>query len=283
MRSKKPTVGSQYIAGFPSAQISFDTNAFDEAIRSQGITLVHWRAMRNPTGMTDKYDIRRPNETIIQDGFDISNGFIYEKAGEVTVLFTANSAQVNTHEPVGLMDPSSVSVTFPRCYDNSNERVMAVPFDRFFLKDCESQVVTWEVVTASGTGIDRLQYPAVFVESVIDSHLKKRFLGEDFDIVDGNIKWRPGKGIDMNVDIGKPGVYTIRYRYQAHWYLKQLIHEIRVAQVTDPMTYDRIVERMPYSAILSREYVFLADRRSENSNDPRDARVPSSGGTLGSR
>ena len=283
MKNKKPTEGNQYLTDLPQDQISFDVSAFDETLRSHGTKLVHYKAMRNPIGMTDKYDIRRPDEEAINAGYDVSNGFIYKPAGEVTVFFYNNSMNTG-HKDIGMIDNAQAVITVPRFYDSDPaKRVYLSPYDRLCFKDCEISVPTWETVATSASGIDRLQYPAISVEYVIDNHGVEYFQDKDFVISNGNIQWLTQHKPGMNVKLGRPDIYVIRYLYQAHYYVKQLIHEVRVSQHTDPATYERTLERMPYQAVIQREYAFLSDRRSEDGKDKRDARTPEEGGNLGPR
>jgi len=279
-RKKKPKATTQIISLFPDVDVSYDPEAFDELLRSQGVTMVHFRALRCPIGMVDRFDDKHPND----DGKDhgCSNGFIYKEAGKISGFFHNNS-QRPTFIDEGILDSSSAGFTVPRFYDGTKEPVLLAPFDRLFLSDCEARVVTWEAVNTSQTGTDRLQYKVLSVEHAIDSRGKEYRLGPDFKIVNGNIAWKTNKGPGFDSRNGKGVVYSIRYRYQPHWYIKELMHEIRVAQVTDQATFERKVERMPYAVQLQREYAFLSDQRSKDGKNERDTRTPDDGGNLGPR
>lgn len=282
-KNKKPTFGEQIQTLIPTEEISFDVEEFDNLIRSQGVTLVHYRAMRNPIGMTDPNDIHHTAEEDFSH--EVDNGFIYKKAGEVTVFFQTNQQKPDIITE-GILDTATSLVTVPRYYDNCNDPVVLVPFDRFFMKDCEARVVTWQTVETSSTGIDRLQYKAFEVEHLIDANGREYRDGKDFKVVKGDIKWlSSGKqpGYDAKKERGT--VYVVRYRYQPHWYVKELVHEIRMAQVTNPATYDRNLVRLPYTAILQREYAFINARRKKNQENEseRDARGPDDDINLGPR
>ena len=55
---------------FAPISVSFDPDAFDDALRAQGVQYVHWRAMRCPVGLTDRYSERRVHD----DHSGCSNG-----------------------------------------------------------------------------------------------------------------------------------------------------------------------------------------------------------------
>jgi hypothetical protein len=95
--------------------------------------------------------------------------------------------------------------------------------------------------------------------------------------------WKTQKQPGFDLKIQRGTIYSIRYRYEAHWYVKQLVHEIRVAQVTDPATFERHLERLPYAVQIQREFIFLESQRTESGKGPGESRSPGSGGTLGPR
>jgi hypothetical protein len=271
MAKEKPR--QVYTTDLPNAAISFDVDAFDAALRSQGVTFIHWRAMRCPVGMVDEHDSRRPHE----DHSGCSNGFIYSMGGEITCLFTGNSTQSVMAE-VGVMDGSTVSVTFPRYYDGTETPVYVAPFDRLYLAEESVVVPDWQLFRHNPSGVDKLNFPVVSVQDLVDSQNRRYSLG-DFEVRDGRLVWvgnRPG----VDPETGRGLVCSVRYTYRPYWYVRQLIHEVRVSQVENPYTGVRQVQRMPQAALLQREYVFegsSTDTPSEVSDDPRDAKVPEVG------
>ena len=52
-------------------------------------------------------------------------------------------------------------------------------------------------------------------------------------------------------------MFGIRYRYTPFFYVKDLLHEVRITQETNPETYERKFERCPYSVLIQREYMFF--------------------------
>lgn len=254
MAKEKP--GVVYTTELPDYAITFDIEAFDELVRRQGVTLVHWRAMRCPVGMIDEHDTRRPHE----DHSGCSNGFLYTRAGEATCLFTGNGTSTNPME-TGLGEASTVSVTPPRFYDGKTERLHVAPFDRMYLAEESIIVVNWQTYRHNPSGTDQLAFPVVNVWDLIDSNGVRYTLG-DFEIVGGKIHWvgnRPG----LDPETGKGLVCSIRYGYRPFWYVKHLVHEVRVSQAENPQTGQREVARLPYALVMNREYVSLKEDNDE--------------------
>jgi hypothetical protein len=279
-RSRKPRnpSGNQIPYIIPENQISFDPDAFDNLIRSQGVKLVHYKAVPDPRGMTSRGDTH--DSLGIRES---SDGFIYKEAGCLQVFFQNNPNSSGVNER-GMLEVSSAYITLPRTYENSEDPVIVDVFDRFFLKDIEIRVSAKQYIEASDTGTDRLQFPATCVEYLVDANGVWYREGVEFKIdPEGNICWisqiRPG----FNAKTGRGTVYSIRYRYTPFFVVDHLVHEIRVAQVTNQATFDRSLERMPYQVFVMREKVFQDRNRSKQKTiqSPRLQQAPPTGGTLG--
>lgn len=248
----------------PSTRISFDVEAFDEAVRSHGVKLVHYQALRCPVGMTDMDDNRASHD----DHEGCTNGFLYDKVGCVTALFIGNSKHKNPAD-IGFWDGSTVQVSTPRFYDNPDcKPFMVAPFDRFYL-DEEIEVVAWQLFIHHASGRDRLKYPVKHIQSLVDARGERYAEGVDFDIKQEQIFWRDGRrpAVNFDADPDRGAVCAVRYTYRPWWYVGQVLHEVRVSQATgDDGT--RSIQRMPQSLMLHREYVPLT----------RDQEEPGTGG-----
>lgn len=257
--AKKPITKPQAIAAADTSRvpdISFNLRTQDDFIKGQGVSFVHYRAIPSPIGMKERGEYRR------SDSLDTisSNGFIYKKCGEFTAVLLGNSKK---HVDVdgGLYDQSTSRLTLPRFYDETSEShpgepIYLSPGDRVYIKDLEVQVVTFEKVDHNPNGDDFLQYPALCVEFLMDSRGIEYKQGVDYLITKhGNIQWVDGRknpGTDEDTGLGR--VFSIRYRYNAHWYIASLINEVRVGNVTENGM--RKPERLPYHVMIQREYVY---------------------------
>jgi hypothetical protein len=126
-----------------------------------------------------------------------------------------------------------------------------------------------QYVEANTTGTDKLQYPATFVEYLQDADGKEYKQDADFEITsEGFIKWLTQNRPGFNEKTNRGTVYAIRYRYTPYFIVQKMLHETRVSQITDPATYDRKLERMPFQALVMREQVL-----SDVNNDPMQSRM----------
>lgn len=262
------------LVGLPF-QVHVSPEDFDTALQAHGVPFIHWKAMRCPIGLATTNDTRRVDDCPA----GCSNGFVYTKAGTVLLTASGNNTKLTQYDP-GLLTGSTISVTAPRYYVNSNDLVQLLQYDRLFLPESTMAVPMWELAVAHESGIDRLRFPVVEVVDLMDNQ-GVRYTKGDFTISDGKIFWlgkRPG--IDPNTGFGR--VYSVRYLYQPYWVVSQLLHEVRVATVDDPATGEQKVVRMPQSALLQREFInnkdSIADSPSLNPLDPRAYQSPPSGG-----
>lgn len=250
MSAKKPSLVNSL--DFPSGQaVSFDVEAFDDLIQSQGVKLIHFRAMRCPVGLVDRYDNRRPEH----DHSGCSNGFIYTKAGELTASFMGSGASVETLD-TATVDGSSVQVTCQRFYDGTEEPVHIAPFDRLYLAEEGIVVPTWQLFESHITGKEKLQFPVNYVQDLMDNEGKRYIEGTDFKVEGGYIVWTGSNRPRFDAVRQKGAICAIRYLYRPYYYVQRLLHQVRVTQAEDKISGERVVQRMPQAMVLVREFVF---------------------------
>lgn len=232
--------------------------------------------MRCPVGLVDRHDARRHT-----DHGGCSNGFIYTKAGLVISLFQGNSMHASIDDP-GVLFGATVQCTFKRFYETCegkpDQLVMLAPFDRLYLDEEAIAVVTWECFEHHASGIDKLRFPAVEVVDLIDADGHRFQQGDDFKILaDGRLSWT-GNRPSFNPDSEQGKVCSVRYHYRPYWYVKHMVHEVRVAQSeADFISGERGIVRMPQAAMLQREFVFEAEERdpeAPNPTSPRQQKAP---------
>lgn len=248
---------------FNPVALSFDAVAFDDAIRNHGVKLVHFRALPCPVGMIDNYDERKPHD----DHSGCSNGFLYVKAGLITCLFTGVSEELKQMD-FGLMDGSTVMVTAPRTYDDTESEVQVAPFDRFYLQQEEITVPHWQRGEYHISGKQKLSFPLISVTDVVD-HSGKSYGPSEYQIVNGQLVWA-GAGPGFDASRGKGNVFAIRYLFRPFWYCRTMMHQVRVAQVDGPL--ERSVVRMPQQFLLQREVSFEKEQKDDQAPDPQSVR-----------
>lgn len=255
-RGRKP-LGPQAPINLNEVQVSFDKEAFMHAIKTHGVYFVHYRSIPDATGMLSKGDSHAVGSGNLRSN---SDGFIYEKVGEFRALFMLNSNYAQQF-PEGHINFATAYVTVPETYEDCpKESVILAPYDRLYIKDIEARVVHRQYVEATSVGVDKLQYPATCVEFLRDANGVSYKQDVDFQITpEGHIKWLTQKRPGWNVTVNRGTVYSIRYRYTPFFIVARIIHEIRVANITDFSDFSndsRKLERMPYQIQVIRENVY---------------------------
>jgi hypothetical protein len=256
-------------------QMSFNLKSQDDFIQGLGVKFVHYKAMPSPIGMKDRGEYRK------SDSLDVmqENGMLYQASGCFTAVFLGNSKSSHSVEG-GIFDQSTARITLPRYYDldsnvSAGQEITLAVGDRIYIKEMEVNVVNYQRAEYGVDRSDFLQYPAVCVEFLVDSRGIEYKQGVHFVIdKNGNIAWKDGAnnpGIDP--DTGKGRVYSIRYKYNAHWYIVSIPNEVRITNVTENGV--RTPSRMPYHAMIQREYVYHNRINGENSTENPRKQEPS--------
>lgn len=242
----------------PHTRVSFDVEAFDDALEDHGITFDHYKAFPCPDGLIDLGDFRAPHP----DHSGCEGGFIYRKAGEVTLLFMGNSKEKKPDD-MGYWDGSSAQVTVPRFYnDQPEKRVIFAPFDRLYCREF-LPVETWQKFQCGDGQRERLKYAVQDIVYLRDARGKEYTPGVDVRVANGRIEWigsaKPMPDVDMGDGyngIGKTKgvVCGCRYTYLPYYYVGRVLHELRVAKAPDA-DGQRVVQRMPQAVLIHREFI----------------------------
>ncbi len=266
--------GDDVVTDLPRDIVSFDQEGFDLLIHSHGVRLLHYMAMRCPIGMLDPTDIRKQHE----EHAGCSHGFLYTYGGPINAVFVGNSSSEKQGSS-GFVDEGQVSITPPRCYEETTTPFYATMFDRLYLEQEGIVVCTWETFEASITGVDKLAFLAEHILVMVDADGKFYRQGIDFKLVKGKVHWTGGnRPLHPNPATGKGTVCGVRYLYRPYWYVKSMPHEVRVARADYPDGTSG-VQRMPQHLVLQREWLFeseLAPALEKASGNPTsDRQAPS--------
>jgi hypothetical protein len=257
---------------FSPTSVLFDAGAFDRSITTHGVLMIHWAAQPCPVGKIDENSVRRPHP----DHSSCSNGMIYTKAGRVRCLFINSSNKMDQWD-TGLADGSTVTETTPRTYDDSDNEIQVVPFDRFFIDEESLLVPHTQLVEAHISGHDRLSFPVVKVVNIIDAK-GITYCPEDYTIENGQIVWTGPNQPGYNPLIQKGTIYSIRYLYRPFFYVDRVAHQTR--QITVDTGLESKNVRGPQEFTLIREKVFLKEEKDDqaaNPDSPRQVKGPRAG------
>jgi hypothetical protein len=250
----------------PQVSLSLDKN--DAFVASHGIQFIHYKALPDVQGMKSRGDYRRSDQLSV----DSSNGFLYKCSGEFTGVMFSNSRGKQDTEG-GIIDPSQTRITLPRFYNKESladgDRIYMVPGDKIYVKDksINTLVGNYQRMEYEPNKENLAQFPIACVEFLVDSKGIEYFQEKDFKITsNGNIKWLSrGRNPGIDPDTGKGRVYSIRYQYEAHWYIIQILNEVRIGNVTENGV--RKEARMPYQVMAVREYVYHNRNNSQETKE----------------
>lgn len=250
----------------PDEQVGLDPAAFDNVVRGKGAPMIHYRAIRCPVGLIDPSDIRRTHS----DHVGCSNGFIYKPIGRVLATLTSNASEVKKLD-MGFIDGSTIMAVFQRFYDSDpDKRILIRPFDRFYLDQKDLVTGTWDVTQRRLDGLnDRLEFPAIKVEHLVDSAGIWYYQNIDFDLTsNGDLAWRATKGPTAGT------VYSTWYEHHPYYVVERLIHELRLYPVADFVETDKIVmERLGFGALLQREFLHRTQTPDDQAPDKQNQQL----------
>jgi hypothetical protein len=260
MSKRKPN-GTQLVASGHGApfQVSFDLDKQDAFVMSLSVDLIHFKAMPSPIGLKDRGDYRR------SDGLDTisSNGMLYIKAGCFSATMVDNNKSQHRSES-GILDYSTSRLIMPRFYNKQGEqdngsRIYLAPGDRVYVADPNADVAVpnYQRMDYESDQDNRPMFPIKKIEYLTDSRGIAYKEGKDFCITAaGDIRWHPdGENPGIDPDTKKGRIYSVRYLYDAYWYVTAIPKEVRITNVTTNGV--RAPERMSYHAVIQREYVYL--------------------------
>lgn len=263
----------------PWNEVIVDGFGQDAFLVANGCRFKHYKALPCVLGQPDEGGIRH-SHTHEQDGnsdVHCENNFVYVYAGEVFGVFTGNSKQQTNMAP-GFLNNSTAMVTFNRYYRGTDKLASFTEYDK--LIPCESPKEffhsNFEKLEHNPQGIDRCQFKITEMEFLYDSDGKFYNEGTDFVINSlGQISWtstgnRPGFS---NVT-DKPKIISVRYKYSPYFYVKQMMHEVRIVPQVNPYTGEMQQKKMPMQALVQVDWVFLQDNTEKTTKADKEIEEP---------
>lgn len=260
------TIADSYVdISMPTNEaVHMDVDYLDSFVDGQGVVFEHYRALPCPIGRKDPNDSRYVHN---HDG--CSHGFIYEKAGEIVCSFGSNSKDIRSLD-MGLVTGSTAQLTLALFYRDNPQRPVSVAWgDRFYLKSKVGTVIATEMFEHSITGKERLKYPVVRVETLIDSRGNRYHEGQDFRVENGQLVWNGTNQPGMDPKTRRGETCSVRYQHVPFWYVDRILHEIRLLRQGDD------VVRAPMSVLVQREHFFENEQNTKGESSrqvlaPRD-------------
>lgn len=252
----------------PFEAVRPDMPAENFFIANQGIKFWHYVAVVDPIYQVNSGDARHSfdqeenGQFEDQGRFHRENGFIYFRKEIVYGIFQSNSKDLK-YLTAGLYTDSGAMVTVDRYYKATGEKVEISENDKLVPCELPSEFFTTisHKFDHNPTGIDRLQFRAINVSHLIDSQGIIYIQGEDFNLRQGCIEWINGKnrpGIDPIS--GKGRVCGVRYTYRPFFYIKLVVHDIRIKPSLHPVTGEVSATAGPILVQVQADWVYLQRR-----------------------
>ena len=259
----------------PFEGVTADPFAENALISSMGIRFFHYQAVSDPLHQVDSGGLRHSfdQESLQQfedtDRFQRENGFIYFKRGIIHGVFSGNSKDLK-YLPAGLYTDSGASLSLNRYYENSTDKIEVSENDKLIPCELPSEFFTTisHKFDHNASGIDRLQFKAVNVRYLIDSAGVMYEQDVDFVLDCGVVKWNNGPGVNrpgLDPLSGKGRVCGVRYTYKPFYYIKMIMHDIRIKPMLDPNTGEIRATAGPVLVNIVADWVYL-DRRTASGN-----------------
>jgi hypothetical protein len=231
----------------PLIETTLNPAIFEQFIKAQGVRMIHSRPVPCPyvrSLANLDHDPACPN---------CFNGFVYYHPTEFIGAFMGNMLE-RKFGLNGTWDVDQCQIIVP-VYNQQNELMDVQYFDQIMLPDAPL-VRYYQRVEHNQSGMDRLHFPAVTVDFLIDSAGKRYRPDVDFVISQGKIQWignRPGW--DPTLDRGI--VYSVNYYTRPTFTVLQLPHHLRLAQTMSPegVGAPNVTARFPQLAVCRKDFI----------------------------
>lgn len=256
-----------------------------------GIKFMHYMCVPDPLLQNSPGDVRHSfgyddgNQQFVEsDRFHRENGFIYVKQQIIMGIFQGNTKDMR-NLIAGLYGDSGANISLNRYYQDTNQKINVSENDK--LVPCELpeefHTVDYQKFTHNPTGIDRMQFKVCDVVFLIDSKGVQYHQGQDFNVVNGAIQWIDGgdrPGLDPKT--GKGRTCAVRYTYKPYYYIKTVLHDIRIRPSMDPDTGEVTPKAGPVLVNVMADWIFL-ERRNADDKDAASQLDDDSGENTGPR
>jgi hypothetical protein len=257
-QGSSPPVPGNFSGQMPSGgfQVGMNPTVFEEAIRAHGVRMIHSKPLLCPK----RRDLYTPDHD--PNCKQCQNGFLYYEPKEFIGLFQGNSNNRNFGMN-GTFDVDQVMITVPTKYLDGTE-LDAQFYDQIAVVNDECRY--FQLIEHSVTGRDRLHFPAIDVDKLIDFHGREYTIGIDFALDGGDIVWtgteRPG--YDITIDRGV--IYSVNYYTRPIFTVIALPHQFRSTQ--QKVAGGGAEARFPQSLVCRKEFIL------KNPDDPTGSDTP---------
>ena len=240
---------------FNIPDVSIRGEAWDQLAQNRGIRFIHKIAAPCPN-MKRLVDNNHEPECPFCDGSQI----LYVQEKEIWGTFSNNTLE-KMFEIQGVWEIGTAVISFPTVYPDGTQADFNV-FDKLSCPDFQIRLSDLKEYKNTLSNKMSTKYPIVDVcdmTSVVDNALKKYIKGTDYNIVDGEISWIPGKEprYDDIEEISE--VLSITYSANPVYNVLQTLHEIRASQ--QMVDGQKTARRLPQQVLVKRDFLFKPDNK----------------------
>jgi hypothetical protein len=247
----------------PLLETTLNPAIFEQFIKAQGIRMIHSRPVPCPF----VHDLYQPDHQPACN--ECFNGFIYYHPTEFIGAFMGNQID-RKFNMNGTWDLDQVQIIVP-VYNQSGEIMDVQYFDQIILPDAPL-VRYYQRVEHSQSGIDRLQFPAVTVDFLIDNTGKRYRPGVDFVVKNGRIEWVADRP-EWDPVLDRGAIYSVNYYTRPVYTVLNLPHHLRMAQTQSAPGENNVAARFPQLAVCRKDFIPFDSSDSVGEPDrpePRD-------------
>lgn len=247
-------------------QVGMNPEAFQKLIEGKGIKMVHARPLPCPNIL----DLHNGDHDPACN--KCYNGMIYYGQKEFIGAFMGDS---NNRQFMmnGQWDMEQVTIVLPTKYLDGTE-LDAQLFDQISVQKT-MPVRYYQRVEHSQIGLDKLHFPAISVDHLMDASGKQYTPGVDFVVEDGHIRWTSQNRPDYNLSIGRGTIYSVNYYTIPVFTIIGLPHQFRTTQALDAQGKPYI-ERYPQMAACRKDFIPYdsTDKvAAPDAPEPRDGQI----------
>jgi len=223
---------------------SLNAEAYDELITNRGILFTYTKAMPCP----NVQDVESMIHVSHREHPNCWNGMLQVLPKQVWGYF--NNDQLNKlYEIQGEYNENIAIVTLAATNTDGTEADVH-PYDQLIAQEYSKRV--YELVEASPSGIDRLEYYAV--DTLQISTAGKTFTKDiDYVVDGGKIRWATQNRPGYNQQLQRGEAFSISYYIRPIFFVHHVMKELRATQVFDIETGEKVAVRLPQHIMVLRQ------------------------------
>lgn len=265
------SIGQQIGPGVPKpwVDLMLAGTSFDDLVKQHGLEFTLYRSAPCPNFVSNTNEHRDDCHNPM-----CADGQLYIKNPSTIFVVVSGKTGSKNYEAGGTWDRYQAIGLFPAT-DNAGNAVVVGVLDKIVPIDHTILAVTYSILDVTASEVNRAKYPIEAVEFCSDADGNQFFENDQFCLLNGMIKWFPGKKPVYDPARG-PTKITIRYTYKPYFIVAEVMSaDLRIHVGLNPYTNQKESMRLPASFVLYRE--FHQNFKGDTIDDATDDEIPSNG------